>query len=341
MRKLFNTLQQDYLPRKKKYESHRETFGTRQSFSKTDTDATFMRMKEDHMMNGQLKPAYNLQVASNGQYVLAFDIFPNPTDTRTLKPFLSSLQTLDMFEYIVADAGYGGQENYHYILNELNKTPLIPYSTYGKEQSKKYALDPQNKKNWVYSQDTDTWVDTQGVRYSFKYLSHRTDRYGFQREFKVYESDDIQDTPELERLSKTESGKQKRLAINPAWEQLKDYVRFQLTSERGSSIYRQRKYDIETVFARMKGTFGVRRTHVRGNQSVYNDLGLVLMSMNLTKLTKQLVSFYVLFVKKYRVIINLFYIKSIITLFSMTRLPFFPVPIFIKGVNRKWGKIIA
>lgn len=34
----------------------------RSSYSKTDLEATFMRMKEDHMLNGQLKPAYNVHV---------------------------------------------------------------------------------------------------------------------------------------------------------------------------------------------------------------------------------------------------------------------------------------
>ncbi len=80
-------LKEDFLPRKVKYERDREIFKDRNSFSKTDTDATFMRLKEDHMQNGQLKPAYNLQIANSGRFVLHYDIFPNPTDTRTLVLF--------------------------------------------------------------------------------------------------------------------------------------------------------------------------------------------------------------------------------------------------------------
>ncbi len=56
MKKAKRQLENDLLPRKIKYEAHKETFQERNSFSKTDTDATFMRMKEDHMKNGQLKP---------------------------------------------------------------------------------------------------------------------------------------------------------------------------------------------------------------------------------------------------------------------------------------------
>ncbi len=76
------------------YEKHYQILGKRNSYSKTDTDATFMRMKDDSMMNGQLKAGYNLQIATNNQYILGYDVFPNPTDTRTLTPFLSTLNVV-------------------------------------------------------------------------------------------------------------------------------------------------------------------------------------------------------------------------------------------------------
>ncbi|MBM9832860.1 IS5/IS1182 family transposase, partial [Enterococcus faecalis] len=71
IKKLRNQLKKDYLPRKQRYEEARAILQERNSFSKTDHDATFMRMKEDHMKNGQLKPGYNVQAATSGQYVLA------------------------------------------------------------------------------------------------------------------------------------------------------------------------------------------------------------------------------------------------------------------------------
>lgn len=79
-----------------------------------------MRMKEDNMKNGQLKADYNLQVATNSQYILDYDLFPNPTDTRTLRPFLMTLKEhfFELPTYIVADAGYGGEENYQAVLED-------------------------------------------------------------------------------------------------------------------------------------------------------------------------------------------------------------------------------
>ncbi|WP_459771551.1 transposase, partial [Alkalibacterium sp. s-m-28] len=82
------------------------------------------------MKNRELKPGYNLQVASSNQYVIDYDIFSNPTDTRTLLPFLSAISTLDLFKYIVADAGYGSEENYESIIDDYEKIPLIPYGMY-------------------------------------------------------------------------------------------------------------------------------------------------------------------------------------------------------------------
>ncbi|WP_153049788.1 transposase, partial [Streptococcus suis] len=102
------------------------------------------------MKNGQLKPGYNLQLGTNNQFALAYGLFPNPTDTRTLKPFLQSIQTLELFQHIVADAGYGSEENYSFIVDDLEKTPLIPYGTYQKEQKKSYKKSDANPENWTY-----------------------------------------------------------------------------------------------------------------------------------------------------------------------------------------------
>src|SRR5699024_5152937 len=110
----------DFVIRKPKYQHDMEIFEDRNSYSKTDHDATFMRMKEDYMRNGQLKAGYNLQVATENQYAIAYDLFPNPTDTRTFIPFLNNIEAnyFTLPQYIVADAGYGSEQNYDDVLNE-------------------------------------------------------------------------------------------------------------------------------------------------------------------------------------------------------------------------------
>ena len=98
----------------KKYEEQEVILGERNSYSKTDTDASFMRMKEDHMKNGQLKAAYNVQVTSSNQYIVNYGIYQNPTDTTTLPKHIARHEA----SYgkapitLTADAGYGSEENY-------------------------------------------------------------------------------------------------------------------------------------------------------------------------------------------------------------------------------------
>lgn len=114
----------DFAQRKMSYEEQLVIMGVRNSFSKTDHDATFMRMKEDHMLNGQLKPGYNIQLATENQFALAYDCYPNPTDTRTFIPFLEKIESkIGLPENIVADAGYASEENYCYVLDETESTP--------------------------------------------------------------------------------------------------------------------------------------------------------------------------------------------------------------------------
>ncbi|MFG6117622.1 transposase, partial [Halobacillus sp. MO56] len=133
-RRIYKTLSQDYLPRLKKYETQLATFGDRNSFSKTDTDATFMRMKEDHMKNGQLKPGYNVQAGTENQFIIGYSIHQRPTDTRCFEPHIQKLQAADLPfpNTIVGDGGYGGETNYKYAKKEGFDT-LIPYNTMRKE----------------------------------------------------------------------------------------------------------------------------------------------------------------------------------------------------------------
>ena len=147
----------DFIIRKQRYQKDMEVFGDRNSYSKTDPDATFMRMKDDYMKNGQLKAGYNLQVATESQYVLAYDVFPNPTDTRTLIPFLNHIEEkcFELPEFIVEDAGYGSEQNYDDIIENRNRTPLITYNQYRQEQKKKHKENAFHVDNWDYNEEED------------------------------------------------------------------------------------------------------------------------------------------------------------------------------------------
>ena len=108
---------ESYMERQKKYDYSNQVFGGRNSYSKTDTDATFMHMKDDHMRNAQLKPGYNIQIGVESEYVAGIDVFADRSDTTTLIPFLDRMheQLGQRHENIIADAGYESEENYLYL----------------------------------------------------------------------------------------------------------------------------------------------------------------------------------------------------------------------------------
>ncbi len=225
----------DFILRKQKYQNDMKIFGDRNSYSKTDTDATFMRMKDDYMKNGQLKAGYNVQVATEGQYALAYDVFPNPTDTRTLIPFLDHIDTLP--PYIVADAGYGSEQNYEDIIEHRKRTPLITYNQYRKEKKKKYKNNPFHVDNWPFNEEEDTYTCPNGKRVSFSYLSNRTDRYGYSRQYKVYECEDCTDCPLHSLCTKAKEGNNRKVHYNEKWEIQKEYVRAKLSDEKTGELY--------------------------------------------------------------------------------------------------------
>jgi transposase len=112
-KKAVKTLENSHLPKLQEYENHLKTLGTRNSYSKTDKDATFMRMKDDHLKNGQLKPAYNVQIGTEHQFYTHFDFYPNPTDFLTFIPFNKGFKERyqKMPKKEITDSGYGSEEN--------------------------------------------------------------------------------------------------------------------------------------------------------------------------------------------------------------------------------------
>ncbi len=259
------------IDRQIKYQIQLDILGERNSYSKTDHDVTFMRMKDDHMMNGQLKPGYNLQIATNSQFVLAYDIFPNPTDTRTLTPFLNNIKNnyFNLPSYIVADAGYGSEENYKTILDEFNRVPLITYSMYLKEKTKKYKENIYNTKNWKYDEIRDEFTCPSNRRLPFK-------RYAYQNT-------------------------NKKIMKNNVWECFKYMTQKLLSTPETEKIYKQRKVDVEPVFGYLKAILGFTRMSLRGKSKVKRELGIALMATNIRKMVALRATKNILQIKKERI----------------------------------------
>lgn len=166
--KTIKQIETDAVPRLNRYKEQLETMGSRNSYSKTDPEATFIRMKEDAMLNGQLKAGYNAQISTENQYITNFGIYQRPGDTLTMIEYLESFRSRygKQSEDIVADSGYGSEENYEYMFSR-GMTPYVKYNMFHVEQRRKYRNDPFRVSNLYYNEREDFYVCPMGQRMRF------------------------------------------------------------------------------------------------------------------------------------------------------------------------------
>jgi transposase len=164
-------IKQNFEKNLQKYGEQEANLCERNSYSQTDPDATFMRIKEDHMQHGQLKTGYNAQISTENQFIVNYTLHQNPTDTKTLQPHLENFketygeEVFKELEDITADAGYGSEENYDY-LEKQQLTAHVKYNTFDKEQDKNYQKEhkPFSKENLHYNQEEDYYVCPMGQK---------------------------------------------------------------------------------------------------------------------------------------------------------------------------------
>lgn len=289
LRKKLKLVRDDFIRRKETYATQLEVCGEeRNSYSKTDPDATFMRMKEDHMKNGQLKPGYNVQMATENQFVLFYSIHQRPTDTRCLIPHLEAYRktNLPMPKRIVADAGYGSEENYQYLVEDADDKQkaefFIPYGTYIREQKRSFKKNRFNAKNWEYVEEDDLFICPNERKVRFKKYQQKKNKSGFVQDFKIYECEDCSDCPLKKLCTKAKGNRQ--VHWNPVYEELKAKARKALEDETLKQVYALRKIEVETVFGNLKGNLAFRRFLLRGLDKVYVEFGILAMAHNFLKM---------------------------------------------------------
>ena len=163
----------EYLEKYQRYSNHFINLRGRNSYSKTDIDATFMRMKDDYMRNGQLKPGYNLQIGVISEYICAYDIFPNPSDSKTLIPFLDKISTLNLnIKNIVADAGYESISNYEY-LEKMGYNSYIKPIYFEKSKTRKFKNDLNRIENLIYDFKKNKLFRKDGLELDFLYSNKK------------------------------------------------------------------------------------------------------------------------------------------------------------------------
>ena len=267
-----------------RYEAQEKIIGEgRKSYSKTDTDATFMRMKEDHMKNGQLKPGYNMQISTNGQYIANYTIHQATTDTTTLIQHIEDCkeQYQSLPDSLTADAGYGSEENYKF-LEENNITAFVKYNQFDREQNsniQKKRLFTADKLH--YNKEHDHYICPMGQRMENTGTHSRVTATGFVQEVTKYQAKNCAGCPLNGACHKSKGNRV--IEINHELLRLKEQAQDLLLSEEGIKKRKQRCHDVEPVFGNIKNNHGFKRFMLRGKEKVAVEAGLLALAHNLRK----------------------------------------------------------
>ncbi|MEZ7873463.1 MAG: IS1182 family transposase [Bacteroidales bacterium] len=291
MQKEIKKINKESLPKMKEYERHKEILQERGSYSKTDQDATFMRMKEDYMGNGQLKPGYNVQISTENQYITNYGIYQKPGDTTTLIDYLESFNRKyhRQSNEIVADSGYGSEQNYDYMLD--NK--IIPYVKYNYfhmdiRKERKRPSDAYKLTLPYYNNDEDYFVCSMGQHMTYIGNRSRKSETGHVGEYRKYMAQDCSKCPIKGVCTKAKGNRIYEVNLNLMKQ--KKLVRELLTSERGLEHRSKRPIEPEAVFGQIKYNSGFKRFRLKSIPKVSVEFGLIALAHNLRKYARIVLS---------------------------------------------------
>lgn len=257
----------------------------RNSYSKTDPDATFMRMKEDHMRNGQLKPGYNVQISTHNQYIASYSIHQNATDTRTLIAHIQ--QHIKAFRRkpntITADAGYGSEQNYQW-LEDKRITAYVKHNQFDRNQNENLrSKNPYTVDKLDYDQQKDLYYCPSGK--PMKNIGTHTvkpkTKGGVKQRITRYQAKKCAGCP-LRKACHKQKGN-RIIEVNHNLNRLKQKADKRLKSKRGIQKRKQRCFDTEPVFGNIKHNHHFKRFLLRGLEKVSIETGLLALAHNLRK----------------------------------------------------------
>ncbi len=261
----------------------------RNSLSKTDPDATFMRMKDDHMKNGQLKAGYNVQITTNNQFVTTYSLHQKPSDSTTLIPHMEKMEAsfAELPEVIVADAGYGGEENYTY-LKQKDIEAYVKFPGLHKEEKRERSTRPKYslKDTYLlhYNEEEDVYYCPSGQKMKNIGSFTRHTTTGFPQYVTEYQAENCKGCPMKGACHKAKGNR--KIQISHQAVKYRKKAKERLQSEEGIRHRKRRCWDVETVFGNIKQNMNFTRFMLRGLNKVSIEFGLVAMAHNLKKAWK-------------------------------------------------------
>lgn len=272
-----------FLDRQLLYDLHHSRFGERNNYCKTDVDATFMHMKDDHMRNAQLKPGYNVQLAVDSEYIVGTDIFQDRNDVWTLIPFLKNLEKNLGYRYpsVTADSGYESEEGYRY-LQEHKQMPYIKPQTYETWKKRSFKNDISKRENMAYHGKDDTYTCHAGKKLYPIYIKKQKSKSGYLSDVTVYECEDCQGCPYKEKCTRAKGNK--KLYVSKSFIEKRQKSYENILSEKGIQYRMNRSIQVEGAFGVLKNDYEFQRFLLRGKTKVKLEILLLCMGYNINKL---------------------------------------------------------
>lgn len=273
----------EYQERQEKYDLSKETFQGRNSFSRTDKDATFMHMKEDHMRNGQLKPGYNLQIGVEAEYITGVGVFSDRNDLNTLKPMLEHMkdQSGHKYENVIADSGYESEEGYLY-LEANNQTAYIKPQTYEVWKKRSFKNDISKRENMTYNTEKDEYTCHNNKKLTFRYVTHRKSSSGYVSDISMYECEDCGKCPCKEKCTKSKGNRKLMVSKRFIEKRMQSYEN--ITSTKGIELRMNRSIQVEGAFGVLKSDYKYKRFLTRGKTNVKTEFLFLVLGYDLNKL---------------------------------------------------------
>jgi hypothetical protein len=260
------------------YENQEQVLAGRRSYSKTDQDAIFMRMKD-----GQFLPAYNVIQGTENQFIINYTIAQSSGESHLLKAHLQQLeQRLGRLpENIVGDAAFGSEENYAY-LKDKSRAAYLKYTGYYHEQTRKHKQDRFHRDNFPYDTSTDSFSCPNGEKLLHKASIKQINPSGYERLTNLYESRNCEGCS-LADACKKKGQDRRQITVNPTWDEFKKQAKARLFTDEGIALRKQRSIDVESSFGDIKYNQGYHRFRLRGLKKVNIEWGLIAISHNLRK----------------------------------------------------------
>jgi len=272
----------EFIEKQKKYDNYTKTFDGRNSFSKTDKDATFMHMKEDHMRNSQLKPGYNMQIGVEGEYIVGIDISSERSDQLTFIPFLKKLreQLSKTFDSVIADAGYESEENYMYLEGTGQNTFIKP-QTYESMKKRSFKNNISKRENMNYDKVNDEYTCHNNKKLKVIDNKIRKSKSGYEASVTVYECENCDACQYKPKCTKAKGNKRLSVSKNFIQKRLKSLEN--ITSSEGIMLRTNRSIQVEGAFGVLKEDHGFRRFLTKGKINVKTEFTLLCIGYDINK----------------------------------------------------------